>query len=128
LVTVTGGSHTGFAGPTAPLRWMHNPDALGCYIASRNIDGTEEDEWYDLIGTEAQGIDHTAVNEFCLMDPLPKATNVLRQQMIASVVVSSFFQGVFAPSAEQRKAAQFFLRDTLARELPDVTYQRAPEG
>lgn len=128
LVTVIGGSHTGFAGPTAPLRWLNNPDALGCYIANRNIDGSEEGDWYDLIGTEAQGIDHNTKNDFCLVDPLPEAINVLRQQMITSVVVSSFFQGVFAPSAAQRQAAQFFLSDTLARELPDVRYQRAPEG
>ncbi|PLW70557.1 alpha/beta hydrolase family protein [Pseudohalioglobus lutimaris] len=126
LVTVTGGSHTGFAGPAAPLRWMKNPDALGCYMANRNIDGDEEDTWYDLIGTEAQGIDHKTKNDFCLVDPLPKAINVLRQQMITSVVVTSFFQSVFAPKAEQREAARFFLSNTLAGELPDVSYRRAP--
>ncbi|MEH6568118.1 MAG: hypothetical protein V7709_03515 [Halioglobus sp.] len=125
LVTIAGGSHTGFAGPAAPLRWMNNPDALGCYMVERNIEESAEEPWYELIGTPEQGIDYNAVNELCLMDPLPKALNVLRQQMISSVVVSSFFQSIFAPLASERETAKVFLSETLARELPEVSYLRA---
>ncbi len=125
LVTIAGGSHTGFAGHAGPLRWMKNPDALGCFIVKRNFTDPAVDPWFELIGTEAQGIDHNAANELCLMDPLPEAMNVLRQHMITSVVVSSFFQSIFAPEVSARVAAQQFLSETLADELPEVRYSKA---
>lgn len=125
LVTIAGGSHTGFAGPAAPLRWLSNPDALGCYMVQSNIEESAEETWYELIGTPEQGIDYNAVNELCLMDPLPKALNVLRQQMISSVVVSSFFQSIFAPREGERESAKVYLRETLSGELPEVSYLRA---
>jgi hypothetical protein len=125
LVSLASGSHTGFAGPAALLRWMNNPDALGCFMVKQNIDASEEEPWYDLIGTEEQGIDHQAANELCLMDPLPPAMNVLRQHMISLVVVSSFFESHFAHDMETREAARQYLAQTLARELEDVSYARA---
>jgi len=128
LVTLVGGSHTGFSGPSAPLRWLSNPDVLACYMVKRNIEESTEEPWYELIGSPEQGVDHSAVNELCLMDPLPEAMNILRQQMITSVVVSSFFQSVFAPEAAQREAAQAFLSKSLAAELSDVDYLSAKEG
>lgn len=122
LVTVTGGSHTGFAGPAAPLRWLDNPDAIGCYMVKSNIDDSLEDPWYHLIGTPEQGINYNAENALCKMTPLPSAMNVLRQQMITSVVVTSFFQSLFAPSPAQRIQAAKYLSDVLATEIPEVRY------
>jgi predicted dienelactone hydrolase len=124
LVSVQGASHTAFAGTAGALRWMSNPDAIGCYMVNRNIGDTSDEPWYDLIGTEAQGIDHNAVNELCLMDPLPEAINALRQQMITAVVVSNFFQSVFAPTATQREEADAYLSEVMAAELSEVSYQR----
>ena len=125
LVTIENGSHTAFAGTARSLRWMSNPDAVGCYLVTRRITEATEEPWIDLIGTETQGIDHNAINELCLMDPLPKAMNALRQQMITSVVVSNFFQSVFAPTAAQRTEAQAYLDQIMATELPEVSYGRA---
>jgi dienelactone hydrolase len=126
LVTVRNASHTGFAGPAAPLRYMSNPDALGCSVVEGNIADDMEAPWYDLLGTPEQGIDYSAQNELCLVDPLPPAMNVLRQHMITSVVVSSFFQSQFAPDSDARLAAQLFLSEVLATELGEVSYAAAP--
>ena len=123
LVTIAGASHTGFAGPAAPLRWLTNPDMLGCYMVKERIDESSSESWYDLIGTSEQGIDHNAVNELCLMDPLPEAMNVLRQHMITSVVVSSFFDSQFAREPERQASAGAFLSKVLASELPEVSYE-----
>lgn len=124
LVTVSGASHTGFAGPAAPLRWMDNPDALGCYMVKNNIDESiAQGPWYDRIGTTEQGINHEAVIELCLVDPLPKAMNVLRQHMITTVVVSSFFQGQFAADPAERDRARRYLRETMNRELAEVSHE-----
>jgi predicted dienelactone hydrolase len=125
LVSLQGGSHTAFAGTAGTLRWLSNPDAIGCFMVTQNIGDASEEPWHDLIGTEAQGIDHNAINELCLMDPLPEAMNALRQQMITSVVVSNFFQSVFAPTAAQREEAGAYLSQVVATELPEVSYMRA---
>ncbi len=125
LVTIRQASHTGFAGTAAALRWMSNPDAIGCYIVMKNIENDMENPWYDLLGTEAQGINYHAKSQLCLMDPLPEVMNPLRQQMITSVVVSSFFQSQFSAQASVREAAKVYLTETLAEELEEVKYQRA---
>lgn len=124
LISLAGGSHTGFAGPAAPLRWLDNPDAIGCYMVKSNVDESVADPWFELIGTPEQGIDYNAANELCLMDPLPPAMNVLRQQMISSLVVTSFFQSIFAPSAAQREQSARFLSDIIANELAEVSYAK----
>ena len=125
LVTVLGASHTGFAGPSAPLRWIHNPDALGCYVVNQNIENDIEEPWFDLLGTPEQGIDYNSENELCLVDPLPEAMNPLRQQMITAIVVRAFFDSILAEKAEDRAAAGEFLSETLPAELAEVEYARA---
>ena len=124
LVTIAGGSHTGFAGPAAPLRWMNNPDAIGCYMVEQNIDESlEQEPQYALIGTPEQGVNQVVENELCMMDPLPTAMNVLRQHMITLVVVSSFFESHFAADPADRQTAQDYLDTTLAAELAEVSYR-----
>jgi hypothetical protein len=126
LVTVANASHTGFAGPAAPLRWLSNPDSIGCYMVKDNVDMAMEEPWFDLLGTPEQGINYEMINELCKVDPLPPAMNILRQHMITSVVVSSFFQSQFAANAETREAAQNFLSEVIGEELEEVSYQAAP--
>lgn len=126
LVTLTGGSHTGFAGPAAPLRWLSNPDAIGCFMVKRNVEDEppRDEQWYNLFGTQEQGINYAAKDELCLVDPLPKAMNVLRQQMITTIVVSSFFESIFANTKQRREKAAEFLSQTMTTELQDVSYAR----
>ena len=109
--------------PAAPLRWMDNPDALGCWIVRKSIADGEQETWYDLIGTPEQGINYDAVDELCQLDPLPEAINVLRQQMITTIVVAAFFDSQFASDPADRAAAKTFLRNTLSDELDEVEYQ-----
>jgi dienelactone hydrolase len=125
LVTVLGASHTGFAGPSASLRWMNNPDALGCYVVNQSIEDDIQEPWFDLLGTPEQGIDYNSENELCQVDPLPEAMNPLRQQMIAAIVVRAFFDSILAEKDEDRAAAGEFLSETLAAELTEVEYARA---
>jgi dienelactone hydrolase len=125
LVTVLGASHTGFAGPAGSLRWMNNPDALGCYVVNQSIEDDIQEPWFDLLGTPEQGIDYNSTNELCLVDPLPEAMNPLRQQMITAIVVRAFFDSILAATAEDRAAAGEFLSETLPAELAEVEYARA---
>tara|TARA_R110002110_G_scaffold43803_2_gene135644 strand:- start:2358 stop:3506 length:1149 start_codon:yes stop_codon:yes gene_type:complete len=122
LVTLRAGSHTGFAGPAAVMRWLHNPDVVGCWIVQRNAGDAMEEPWFDLIAPPEMGLDYTAEPDLCTLDPLPAAMNTLRQQMITRVVVSSFFERQFSLSAPTRAAAARYLRQVLPAELDDVTY------
>jgi len=126
LVTIRQGSHTGFAGSAGILRWLDNPDAIGCYVVLSNLDNASE-PWFKQLGTEQQGIASETDLQLCQLDPLPRAMNPLRQQMITSVVVSSFFQSQFASEPTQREAAQSYLDTTLAEELAEVIYAKAPD-
>jgi dienelactone hydrolase len=126
LVTLARGSHTGFAGGTAWLRWMKNPDALGCWAVNRNIDEGEEEDWGHLLGTVEQGIDLAGTVELCTVAPLPETLNVLRQQALAKLVVRAFFERSLGALPATRAAADRFLRETLPGELPEISYAAAP--
>lgn len=125
LVTIKGASHTGFSGAAAPLRWMHNPDRLGCYTVEKNLQTAMTEPWYDLLGTPEQGINYSATFELCQMDTLPAAMNPLRQQMISKLVVAAFFQSQFAADVSERATAALFLGQTLASELDEVSYRNS---
>jgi len=125
LVTVRNGSHTAFAGLAASLRWMSNPDSLGCAMVLRNIDSGETVDWGALLGGPEQGVDADFPNDLCVLDPLPEALNVLRQQMIAQVVVTAFFQAQLGADDKVRVAARRYLEITLAQEIPETDYARA---
>lgn len=125
LVTVRNGSHTAFAGPASSLRWMSNPDALGCAVVLRNIDSAETVDWGKILGGPEQGVALDVPNDLCVMDPLPQALNVLRQQMITQVVVTAFFEAQLSADESTRVAAQRFLATTLAEELPEVGYSHS---
>jgi len=126
LVTVRGGSHTGFSHGSAWLRMMKNTDAVGCWSVTRFVDADGGDDWTGLLGGAEAGIDYSVENELCQVNPLPRAMNVLRQQMIARVVVRAFFDSVFAANAERRNAARHYLATTLPQELNDVSVRGGP--
>lgn len=126
LLTLAKGSHTGFATAAKWMRWMRNPDALGCYIVKRNLrKGEGEAPWYDLFGTPEEGIVYDAQNKLCVQDPLPASANPLQQQRVTLLAVTSFFQGQFARDAAERLRYQQYLEQGLAREFPEANYQRS---
>jgi dienelactone hydrolase len=126
LVTLAQGSHTGFAGGTSWLRWMKNPDALGCWAVKRNIEEGEEADWGALLGTEAQGIDLSASVDLCTVDPLPPTMNVLRQQALTRLVARAFFERSLAVLPATRAEADRFLGEILPAELPELSYAATP--
>ena len=71
------------------------------------------------------GIDYSAPNELCTMDPLPKAMNVLRQQMIARVVITAFFEAQLSADTAEQASAVRFLSATGAAEIPELSYTRS---
>ncbi|MFT5483827.1 MAG: putative dienelactone hydrolase [Halieaceae bacterium] len=125
LVTIAGGSHTGFAGTVGILRWLNNPDSVGCYVVTRALKEEADEPWFYLFGTPEQGINYDATNDLCLLDPLPTAINPLRQQSITAAVVRSFFESQFGVTAQVREEAQTYISSTMGTEIPEANWQSA---
>jgi hypothetical protein len=120
LVTLSKASHTGFADSARYLRWMSNPDALGCFIVMRNLNKKEK-PWIELLGTAEDGIEHNISLRICEQDPLPAAMNPLHQQQLAILAVSSFFQSHFAKQDADKQRYRQYLMETMSRELPGIS-------
>ena len=60
LATLKDGSHTAFSGGMRYFRALPNPDLLGCFAVTRNIEEGEEDTWAGLLGDAELGIDYEA--------------------------------------------------------------------
>lgn len=123
LLTLAGGSHTGFSGGTALLRWMRNTDAVGCWSVKRNLDLEDDADWSSLLGGASLGVDDRAELDICTADRLPDTMHVLRQHMIARVAVRAFFDSVLQADPDTRREAARYLREILPRELPEVSYR-----
>ncbi|GAB5413773.1 MAG: hypothetical protein Cons2KO_13760 [Congregibacter sp.] len=126
LVTLHGGSHTGFSGGTAILRAMNNTDAIGCWSVTRYIDNDNAAQWEGLFGPAEWGFDYASNPGLCEVDPLPPAMNTLRQQMIARVVIRAFFESWLSEDVDVRESARRYLDVELASELHDVSVASAP--
>lgn len=120
LVTIDGATHTGFANMASMLRWMDNPDKLGCDQVKSNLDNTDEDTWYQRIGLPEEGIVAGEAPPLCEMDPLPPGMNPIRQHWLTQLAVTSFFEAQFADQAVVREASRAFLLETLPAEIAEV--------
>lgn len=125
LVTISGASHTGFSGLATHLRWLNNPDSIGCALVLSSIDIAEDEPWHDLLGTPEQGIIQDPGPALCTAQSLPEAMNVLRQHKLTKVIVFSFFQSYFAENSEKRAFYAGYLRSEMAEELSEVRYEEA---
>lgn len=124
LVSVADASHAGFSFQARTLRWLDNPDEVGCWaIRDEAGNAADDDPWYDEIGTPEQGVVARDAPPLCATDPLPPAMNPIRQQWFATIAISSFLQSLFAPEAGERERHRQFLLQQLAYENPEVTVQ-----
>jgi len=121
LVTLRNASHTGFADAARWLRWMDNPDALGCAVVKHRDPGKNPDDFYPDLKNGSRGIIEDRRKDFCVTQPLPAAMNALHQQRLTALVVSAFLQSHLASDADSRDRARHFLLDTLPAEQADVT-------
>lgn len=126
LVTVHGGSHTGFSDGTRWVRSMKNTDAIGCWSVQRFVE--EDADYSKLFGADDVGIDLSAKDALCEVDPLPETLHVLRQHMIARVVARGFFESTLSPDPGVRESAKRYLSLQLPRELAEVSYARSAGG
>lgn len=126
LLTIRGGAHTSFVSLAEPsMRFMDNPDSLGCESLTATVEqanGDEETEGnpFASLGDLSDGInqDLTAL-EICTK-PIGEALHPGRQQMIAQAAVVSFFTSQFAEDADERRSAREFLRQGITADFPEA--------
>lgn len=124
LVTVRDGSHTGFSGRAGSLRWLSNPDLIGCFIVRRR-GAAREEAWYGLLGAPEHGVVAGSMPAMC-EHPLPRAMNPLHQQRITRLAVWAFLQSRFAADPQERERHAQYLLETLPRELREVAVAAGP--
>jgi len=123
LVTLHGGSHTGFAGIAARLfRWVDNPDSIGCW-AMRGVLADRLDVPDDFMSKlRGQENDTPTALELrpCSNPELPTALRPQHQQTLTKLAVFSFLQSQLHPSTEIRHKYTEILERSLALENPEV--------
>ncbi len=121
LATIKGASHTGFADAARWLRWLDNPDALGCAVVKHRKPDDSPGDFYPDLHNGSKGIIEDRRNDFCTMDPLPAAMNALHQQRLTALLVSAFLQSHLADTDEERAKAHHFLLQALPAENAEIS-------
>jgi predicted dienelactone hydrolase len=123
LVTLTGASHTGFAGEARHMRWLNNPDRVACAVLTSSNDAPRDDvpRWHTAVGTPDDGVLAAPAPPLCAMDPLPPAMNPVHQHRLTTMVVTAFFESHFAETGAERARHDRLLREVLPQELAEVT-------
>jgi len=122
LVRIEDGSHVGFADLSGILRFLDNPDALGCRAIVQNVE--EERSWWTDIGSPEEGVlAEPRESPLCEADPLPRVMNPLHQQRLTVLAVTAFFQSEFADDRWDRRRYRDYLTRTFPREIPEVSVE-----
>lgn len=123
LLTIAGGSHTAFASVAEPMmRGMNNPDSIGCYAVLQNIDRDSDENPFAALGGENEGIVVPEISGLCDTMPLPESLHPGRQHMITQIGVLSFFESVFASTADDRQAAGNQLVMYIEQDFAEASY------
>lgn len=127
LVTIAGGSHTGFDDAARVTSWfIENPDRIACWFLRNDLDLSRGPEVLTTIGAPANGlIVPVPIPQVCVEEPPRSAIAVARQQLITTVAVAAFLESRLAPDADARRAAAVYLDRWLAVDFPDATYRRS---
>lgn len=117
LVSLKRGSHTGFSQPASTLmRFLKNPDSLGCAMLRMNIDDRPWDFVAALGGEEVGVVDPAAAIGPLTQPLIPVAMKAARQQMFTSLAAHAFLESRFANSQPARQRASRYLHQTLEAE------------
>lgn len=123
LVTLHGGSHTGFAGIAAQLfRWIDNPDSIGCRVMRGKLDDAVamQDNFMSKLRGQESETPATPYLLPCRNPELPTALRPQHQQTLTKQAVFCFLQSQFHPEADVRHDYTGILEQSLALENPEV--------
>lgn len=113
------GSHLGFANIGNPIRWMNNPDDLGCKFMDMTLDKLDLPERWDAVVPNSDGV----LRDVTTGEPCPnidgKAMNGLKQQWLTRLAIGAFFDMHLKTDDAANQARRFFTKG-LSQENPAV--------
>jgi predicted dienelactone hydrolase len=125
LVTIAGGSHTGFtSGIEAIFNNANNPDDIGCRALGGPTGNVASQALIDSLGGTAAGIVGGMCPEGCTTPTQPHSIRPSRQQQLTILSIFPFFEAYLRGDAPARQ----FLEQTLAAENPELTMQQQLGG
>jgi dienelactone hydrolase len=130
LLSIEGGSHTGFArfADGFPLRLLGNPDRLGCFALARNLAAGPRENPFAGLGGADDGIVFDAAASLPCSDGAPAdALAAGRQLMITRLAALAFFESQFARDGAERAAQATFLGKTLTGDFAEASFRSAGE-
>jgi hypothetical protein len=114
------GTHLGFANVGNLLRWMDNPDDLGCVFMNYMLPRLDLPDRWDAVIPDDDGI----LRDIEVSPPCPElageAMNGLQQQRLTRIAVGSFFDMTLRSGDRAETASRFFSR-TLSAENSQLT-------
>jgi len=119
FISLEKGTHLGFANVGNPIRWMENPDNLGCNFMDRMLSELDLPERWDAVLPNTNGV----LRDVVVGPPCPelagKSMNGLKQQWLTRIAVGSFFD-MHLKSGDRAQAANEFFTSTLSAENSEV--------
>lgn len=114
------GTHLGFADVGNPVRWMENPDNLGCAFLDMMLSKLELPErWNAVIPNTGAVLRDVVVGEPC-PEFVGQSMNGLKQQWLTRVAIGSFFD-MHLRSGDRAMSAHDFFNKRLSAENPAVS-------
>jgi predicted dienelactone hydrolase len=124
LLSILGGTHLGFAALSEPvMRFMSDPDSLGCAAVLSTLGDTSTNDVFRQLGSRSEGVAvDDNIPDICEILSSEEPVHAGRQQMITTIAVLSFFESVFAPRLAERQAARAQLAVSLERDFPEARF------
>ena len=114
------GTHLGFADIGNPLRWMENPDNLGCTMMNMMLPKLDLPERWNAVIANTDGV----MRDIIVAPPCPELTgesmNSLKQQWLTRITIGSFFD-MHLRSGERAASANRFFTGKLISENSDLS-------
>ena len=108
FISLDKGTHLGFADVGNPLRWMENPDNLGCALMGYMLTRLDLPERWDAVIPNPGGVlRDVEVSQPC-PDLVGKSINGLTQQWLTRLAIGSFFDMHLQSGVRAAKASKFF--------------------
>ena len=119
FISLNRGTHLGFANIGNPLRWVENPDNVGCALLTMMLSKLDLPDRWDAVLANTDGV----LRDVDVGAPCPeikgKSMNALKQQWLTRIAVGAFFD-MHLRSGERAVSANDFFTVQLSSENRQV--------
>lgn len=114
------GTHLGFANIGNPIRWVENPDNLGCMLMNIMLSKLELPERWNTVIPNTNNVLRDIVSAPPCSALPGKAMNPLKQQWLTRIAIGSFFD-THLTSGDRAELANGFFTGALSSENPEIS-------